>query len=152
MEAATKKKVINVLNQIMEIELDGVVRYTTYSLMIFGYNRIPIVSWMKSNATEGLDHAHRAGEMVTMLGGHPSLKIGPLLETEQHDIGDILRESLNHEKTALDAYYKLLKLTEDGVHVTLEEYAREMIVNEELHLDEVNKMLRNPGSLDVFEE
>lgn len=152
MNADTKKEVIDVLNEIMEVELAGVVIYTHYSLMVFGYNRIPIVSWMKSNATEGLDHATRAGEMVTMLGGHPSLKIGPLLETHQHDIGDILRESLNHEKKALDAYYKLLKLTENNVHVTLEEYAREMIVNEEMHLDEVNKMLRNPGTIEVFEE
>ena len=85
----------------MELELSGVVRYTHYSLMVYGYNRIPIVSWLKANAQEGLDHATKAGELVTMLGGHPSLKIGSLLETEQHDIGDILRESLEHEaKTA----------------------------------------------------
>ncbi|MCM8527530.1 MAG: hypothetical protein NE327_13500 [Lentisphaeraceae bacterium] len=152
MDASTRDRVISILNEIMEVELAGVVRYTHYSLMVYGYNRIPIVSWMKSNATEGLDHANRAGEMVTMLGGHPSLKIGPLLETEQHDIGDILRESLVHEKSALESYYKLLKEVENGVHVTLEEYAREMIVNEEMHLDEVNKMLRHPGSTAVFNE
>jgi bacterioferritin len=80
----------------MELELSGVVRYTHYSLMVYGYNRIPIVSWLKSNATEGLDHAGKAGELVTMLGGHLSLKIGDLLETKKHDIGDILRESLEH--------------------------------------------------------
>ena len=89
---------VEALNKIMELELAGVVKYTHYSLMVFGYNRIPIVSWLKGNATESLDHAHRAGEMVTLLGGHPSLKIGSLLETEQHDIGDILRESLEHER------------------------------------------------------
>lgn len=152
MNDKNKQAIIDTLNNIMEIELAGVVRYTHYSLMIFGYNRIPIVSWMKSNATEGLDHAHRAGEMVTLLGGHPSLKIGPLLETEQHNIGEILRESLNHEKSALEAYYKLLELAENGKNITMEEYAREMIVNEEMHLDEVNKMLRNPGTIEVFEE
>jgi bacterioferritin len=88
--------------------------------------------------------------MVTLLGGHPSLKIGSLLETEKHDIGDILRESLEHEQTALDAYYDLLKLAEAGKMVLLEEYAREMIVAEELHLDEVNKMLRKPGDVEAF--
>lgn len=145
------KKAIGILNKIMEIELAGVVRYTHYSLMIYGYNRIPIVDWMKGNATEGLDHAHRAGEFVTLLGGHPSLSIGKLLETENHDIGDILRESLEHEKTALEAYYELLKLSENGTSVLLEEYAREMIVAEEMHLDEVNKMLRHPGDVEVFQ-
>lgn len=144
------KKAIDILNKIMEIELAGVVRYTHYSLMVYGYNRIPIVSWMKGNAQEGLAHAHKAGEFVTLLGGHPSLKIGDLLETEKHDIGDILRESLDHEKTALKAYYELLNLTEGETSVLLEEYARDMIVAEELHLDEVNKMLRHPGDVEAF--
>lgn len=145
-----KQQAIEVLNRIMELELSGVVRYTHYALMVFGYNRIPIVSWLDGNATESLAHAKRAGEFVTMLGGHPSLKIGTLLETHKHDIGDILRESLEQESTTLAAYYDLLKLT-DGKSVTLEEYAREMILLEETHLDEVNKMLRKPGELKPFD-
>ena len=114
--------------------------------MVYGYNRIPIVSWLKSNADEGLAHAHKAGELVTLLGGHPSLKIGTLLETEKHDVGDILRESLDHEKGAVASYYELLKLAE-GKSALLEEYAREMIVGEEVHLDEMNKMLRKSGDV-----
>lgn len=145
-----KQLAIESLNRIMELELAGVVRYTHYSLMVFGYNRIPIVSWLKGNATESLAHAHRAGELLTLLGGHPSLKIGSLLETEKHDIGDILRESLEHEKNAIKAYYALLKIAE-GKSVLLEEYAREMIVQEELHLDEVDKMLRRPGEIAAYE-
>jgi bacterioferritin len=146
MDESRTQQAIQALNHIMEIELSGVVKYTHYSLMVYGYNRIPVVSWLKENATESLAHAHKAGELVTLLGGHPSLKIGPLLETEQHDIGDILRESLEHEKGAQSAYHDLLKIAE-GQSVLLEEYAREMIVNEELHLDEVNKMLRRPGDM-----
>jgi len=151
MEEAKNIIAIDALNRIMEFELAGVVKYTHYSLMVYGYNRIPIVSWLKANAQEGLTHAHKAGELVTLLGGHPSLKIGALLETEKHDIGDILRESLEHEKAALTAYYDLLKIAE-GNSVLLEEYAREMIVQEELHLDEVNKMLRKPGATEPYRE
>jgi len=88
--------------------------------------------------------------MLTLLGGHPSLKIGSLLETEKHDIGDILRESLAHEQSAISSYYELLKAAE-GKSILLEEYAREMIVQEELHLDEVNKMLRRPGEIGQFQ-
>lgn len=151
MDKLNTKAAIAALNRIMELELAGVVRYTHYSLMVFGYNRIPIVSWLKGNADESLTHAHKAGELVTYLGGHPSLKIGALLETEKHDIGDILRETLELEKTALMAYYDLLKVVEGG-SVMLEEYAREMIMNEELHLDEVNKMLRKPGDIALYAE
>ena len=151
MNEQEKQQSIEILNRILELELAGVVRYTHYSLMVYGYNRIPIVSWLKENANESLIHAHKAGEIVTLMGGHPSLKIGSLLETEKHDIGDILRESLEQERTTLDAYYELLKASE-GKSVLLEEYAREMIVAEELHLDEVNKMLRKPGDLHPFHE
>nr|VFJ87479.1 MAG: bacterioferritin [Candidatus Kentron sp. H]VFJ89118.1 MAG: bacterioferritin [Candidatus Kentron sp. H]VFJ95808.1 MAG: bacterioferritin [Candidatus Kentron sp. H] len=151
MNDANKQKAVDVLNTIMEIELAGVVRYTHYALMVYGCNRIPIVDWMKRNAEESLTHAHRAGEMVTLLGGHPSLKIGALLETEKHDIRDILQESLEHEQMALETYYRLLGIAEEGKSVLLEEYAREMIVEEELHRDEVNKMLRQPGDLGAFQ-
>ncbi|RJF91851.1 ferritin-like domain-containing protein [Noviherbaspirillum saxi] len=142
---------ISALNKILETELAGVVRYTHYALMVYGYNRIPIVSWLKGNADESLMHAQRAGELVTLLGGHPSLKIGSLLETEQHNIGDILRESLAHEQAALVAYYELLNIAA-GKTVLLEEFAREMIVQEELHQDEVNKMLRSPGAIEPFKQ
>lgn len=144
-------KFVDLLNRILESELAGVVRYTHYSLMVFGYNRLPIVSWLRGQADESLAHAHKAGELITHLGGHPSLSIGPLLETRKHDIGDILRESLAHEKAALKLYHDLLKEAE-GVSVMLEEYAREMIYTEELHQGEVNKMLRRPGETAVFSE
>jgi bacterioferritin len=141
-----KEEVINTLNHILELELAGVVRYTHYSLMIFGHARIPITGWMREQAAEGLAHATAAGELVTALGGHPSLKIGKLLETEQHDIDSILRESLTHESEAVDAYKKLLKLTVEH-DVRIEEYARDMIRHEEDHISEVEKMLRRPGEL-----
>jgi bacterioferritin len=138
-----------ILNRILETELAGVVRYTHYSLMIFGYNRIPIVDWLRSQASESLAHAQQAGELITGLGEHPSLSIGHLLETHNHDIGAILLESLEHEKEGLNAYRELLELVKDK-SVVLEEYARQMIHDEELHIMEVNKMLRKPGDIAVF--
>lgn len=139
-----KQTVVAVLNKILETELAGVVRYTHYALMVFGYNRIPIVSWMRGQANESLAHANEAGEMITHLESHPSLGIGPLLETHRHDIGDILRESLEHEKLALAAYKELLVLVNNR-HVMLEEYARRLIALEEMHLGEVRKMLKKSG-------
>ena len=138
------KKVIAALNAILENELAGVVRYTHYSLMVFGHNRIPIVSWLRDQASESLAHAARAGEHITTLNGHPSLKIGSLLESNNHSIQEILKESLEHEKSQLNNLYTLLGLVE-GKSVFLEEYAREMIVEEETHIAEVEKMIRKPG-------
>lgn len=143
-QAIDKNAAIGILNHILELELAGVVRYTHYAFMVFGYNRIPIVSWLNAQADESLLHARQAGELITGLGGHPSLGIGSLLETQQHDIGDILRESLAHEHEALKAYYQLLDCVKDR-DVRLEEYARTLIAEEQTHQDEVDKMLRAPG-------
>src|SRR4029434_1205320 len=117
-------KVIRSLNTILELELAGVVRYVHYSLMVFGHARIPIISWMRNQATEGLNHAAMAGEHVTAvaghpspqlhnqatecwnhaamagehvtsLGGHPSPNIGKLVESHKHDITQILGEALD---------------------------------------------------------
>ena len=104
---------------------------------------------LREQAQESLGHAQKAGELVTHLGDHPSLGIGPLLETEKHEIGDILRESLAHEGASVECYKKLLALVE-GKSIVLEEYARTMIHDEELHLDEMNKMLRRPGETAPF--
>jgi bacterioferritin len=144
-----KTTVVGLLNEILETELAGVVRYTHYSLMVFGHSRIPIVSWLRGEATVCLSHANEAGEMVTHLGEHPSLKIGAMLETQKHGINDILLESLEAEKEGLALYKKLLDAVQNR-SVFLEEYARKMIAEEEGHLGEVNKMLRKPGDIARF--
>jgi bacterioferritin len=146
-----KQEVVDQLNRILECELAGVVRYTHYSMMIFGFSRIPIVKWFQDEATESLAHPQKAGELVTRLGGHPSLAIGPLLETHQHDIGEILRETLEAEHTALGHYTRLLELVA-GKNVALEEYTRSLIEQEEAHIDEIDKMLRKPGDTDRSKE
>src|SRR5437016_3585440 len=75
-----KKTVVALLNEILETELAGVVRYTHYSLMIFGHNRIPIVSWLRGEANVCLSHANAAGAGIAggvigaIIGGVFALK------------------------------------------------------------------------------
>ena len=141
--------VVSVLNRILEAELAGVVRYTHYSFLVFGFGRIPIVSWMREQASESLLHAQQVGEWITTLGAYPSLEIGPLLDSHKHDVGAMLRESLEAESNALALYRQLLGMVE-GRLIGLEEFTRQMIHAEELHAAEVDKMLRKPGELAPF--
>jgi len=136
------KKTCDLLSRIMEFELAGVVRYTHYSLMVFGPNRIPIVAFMKAQASESLLHAQQAGEILTGLGGHPSVRIASIKESNKHTVKDILEESLSHEKEALDLYKTLLETVEDR-SIYLEEFARTQIGAEELHGLELRKMLKD---------
>ena len=135
-------KACEILNSIMEFELAGVVRYTHYSLMVTGPYRIPIVTFMQAQAVESLTHAQQAGELITGLEGHPSQRIATIEETNKHNIIDLLRESLEHELVALDLYKEFLDVVMDA-SVYLEEYARTQIGQEELHVMELRKMLRD---------
>ena len=142
MENLDLKTTHDLLNKIMEYELAGVVRYTHYALMVRGPNRIPIVDFFRVQAAESLQHAQQAGEILTGLEGHPTVAIAPIQETHQHSIGALLRESLEHERTAVDLYKDLLNAVADR-SVYLEEYARGQIGQEELHTMEITKMLRD---------
>lgn len=141
-DSLNSSTVINILNEIMEYELAGVVRYTHYSLMVVGPHRLPIVEFLKEQANESLQHAQQAGELLTGLDGHPSQRIAKILETNNHSIKDILEESLAHEMHALNLYKKLLGVVE-GVSVYLEEYTRGLIGEEEQHQLELRKMLKD---------
>ncbi len=135
---------VSALNRILELELAGVVRYTHYSFMVYGFGRIPIVSWLRGQADESLLHAHEAGELITHIGGAPSLGIAPLLDSVTDNIADILEESIRHEEAARAAYVALLDLV-SGRSIMLEEYATRLIADETRHAGEVRKMLRRPG-------
>jgi bacterioferritin len=133
------------LDRILQAELAGVVRYTHSSLMIVGPNRIPLVAFMKAQAAESLLHAQNVGEILTGLGGHPSQGIEPIEETHNHDIAAILAEAWEHEQRALGLYRDLLGVVGDR-SVYLEEFARTMIGQEELHGLELAKMMRDFGN------
>ena len=137
-------QVVKTLNEIVELELAGAVRYTQYSLMVFGHARIPIIGWMREQAAESLAHAAMAGEEVTSLGQTVSLGIGELVGSHHNSVDEMMQEMLTHERRGVALYETLLALVE-GRSVSLEEYARQMIRNEELHIGEIEKMLRRRG-------
>src|SRR5258705_12748743 len=93
-----RDEAIDVLNRIVELELAGAVRYTQYSLMVFGHARIPIIDWMRSQSDEALIHAALAGEEVTSLGGRVSLGIGELVGTHHDSVDEMMEEMLTHER------------------------------------------------------
>ena len=131
-----------ILNEIVEYEMAGVVRYAHSSLMISGPFRIPSVQFLQEQANESLTHALQAGEFITGFDGHPSQKISQIKENHNHSIQQILQESLEHEQHAIALYKKLLEEVADA-SVMLEEYARGQIGQEEQHALEIKKMLRD---------
>ena len=64
--------------------------------------------------------------------------------THHESVDDIMQELLVHERRGIDLYQRLLNLSE-GRSVSLEEFARQKIRNEEMHVAEIEKMLRRRG-------
>ena len=139
-----KQAVVVVLNNLVELELAGVVRYTQYSLMVFGHARIPIIEWMRAQAAESLGHAAQLGEEVTNLGARVSLEIAELVGVHHDSLDEMMEEMVVHERRGIAGYQELLSLVE-GRDVSLEELARQMIRSESLHVSEIEKMLRTRG-------
>lgn len=144
MKELNQSEVCNILNEIVEAEMAGVVRYAHSSLMVTGPYRIPIVQFLQEQANESLQHALLAGDLITGLDGHPSQVIAPIEESHDHSIKQILLESLEHETHAVNLYKKLLAEVEDS-SIYLEEYARGQIGEEEQHALEIKKMLKDFG-------
>jgi len=144
MRDLNEQRVCELLNDIVELEMAGVVRYAHSSLMITGPYRIPIVTFLQEQANESLQHALQAGEFITGFEGHPSQKISKIEENHDHSILQILTESLEHELNAVSKYKELLNEVADA-SIMLEEYARGQIGMEEQHALEIKKMLKDFG-------
>jgi bacterioferritin len=141
MHAETSPDVINCLQKLYQMEMAGIQRYLHYSFMIMGHNRIPIQSWLRAQATEGMAHAIIVGEKITSFGGHPEIQSAPVEESNIHSIDQLLKESLKQEEEAVSLYKELAKIAGDDI--ALEEFAREFVRTETEHIDEVKKMLRS---------
>jgi bacterioferritin len=93
-------------------------------------------------------HARQVGELITAFGGQVSLGIGELLDRHYGQIDEMLEQMMLHEVEAIELYYNLMKLVENydkPGSVMLDEFARTMILEEEQHLSEIEKMLRKRG-------
>jgi bacterioferritin len=144
MTTIDREAVAGTLNKLLELELAGAIRYTQYSLMVFGHARIPIIAWMREQAAESLSHATLVGEEVTNLGAIPSLSIGELVGTHHPRVDDMMQEMVVHERHGIELYRELL-IQVEARDVALEDLARQMIRNEQLHVSEIEKMLRTRG-------
>lgn len=139
------KAAIDCLNEILEAETSGVIRYLHYSFMIMGHNRIPIQKWFRDQANEAMAHATTVGEKITSLGGHPAVDTVKVKETNNHSINQLLKESLKFEEEGLALYKKLVGIAVANDDIALEEMAREFVRLETEHIEEVNKMLKSPN-------
>jgi len=137
----SREKLINALNEDLEKEMAGIVRYLHHSFIVFGPNRGPIVQMFRTQANESMVHAIQLGEKITALGGHPTVKVDQVFEPGYQSIEDMLSEDLKAEKIQLELYTKQLKeFGEDNLPMKL--MLEQIIIDETTHVEEIEKYLR----------
>ncbi|MBF2017097.1 MAG: bacterioferritin [Rivularia sp. T60_A2020_040] len=135
-----REKAINLLQEIFEFELAGVVRYTTYSLIANSSNKNEIVDFFKEQAEESLFHSQKVGEVLLSVNGNPRAHIASIAELESYSLKDIMSASLAHEKQALELYQLLLDAVKDS-NSDIEKFVSNMIEEESNHTQELVEMI-----------
>jgi bacterioferritin len=143
----TNEKICEHLNALLANELAGAMMYLHYSFHIYGHARIPIVGWLREQASEGMTHATAVGDQVVAFGGDPATMPAKGKFKEHFDsLDDMLREALRFEKETFDMYAGLLKSISDDDKdrgaLMLRLFLEGMIQEETGHVQEIEKMLR----------
>jgi bacterioferritin len=142
MKELDQQKTLDLLQNIMEYELAGVIRYTYYSLVVTGSNRTAIVDFIKEQAEESLTHAQRVGEILVSLKGNPKPRSTEIEEIEEKSVKNILIASQNHEQKAIEMYKELLSSVREN-NPELIEFISDMIEEEGSHHLELEQMIQN---------
>ena len=135
-------KILDRLNEILANELAGSLMYLHYSYYIYGHARIPIVDWLRGNASEGLTHATEVGDQIIYFGGDPAtFPAADKFPAKFGSLDEMLRTALKFEKETFDMYAALLKDVEDS-NLMLRVFLENKIMEETGHIQEIELMLR----------
>ena len=94
------RKIIGILNDILEYELAGVVKYTHFALMVTGPNRLNLINFLiSSNRIFATCSTGR--RIINRIRWTSNSKNPNNQKTNQHSVRDLLTESLHHEEKAI---------------------------------------------------
>lgn len=107
-------RVIDALNKAIALENAASLQYKQHALLVRGLWRRVFADFFSSESHSALDHAHKFGQKIVALGGVPTVEIGATIR-QSLDVGEMLRQDLELERQALQAYLAAHDLAEDNV-------------------------------------
>ncbi len=128
------------LNEDFNREVYAMLSYLHKSLLVFGPTRHGVVEFFRKEVEESMQHAIRIGEKITALGGVPSIESQSLTGGPK-SILKLLEESREVEVAALEGYKARLKQAGDDIALRL--MLEEQVAEEQEHIEEVDKYLRD---------
>src|SRR5215211_3255920 len=95
-------ELIESLNRALVLELAGVIQYLQHSFLVTGPEREVFRKFFRDLSEESHGHAETLGDKVVALGGLPAVEPGEIRQST--DLGEMLRQDLELERAAMDAY------------------------------------------------
>lgn len=129
-------ELINRLNRALSLEYAATIQYLQQQCAVKGQERQQFAPFFAASSSESHLHAQNLGNKIAALGGVPTIE--PAKIRQGTSLAQMLRNDLDMEREALDAYVKAWELAR-GNH-PLVFWLEEIISAEQLHVDELEKL------------
>ena len=129
----TKAKLIDLLNEDLQREFQAVIAYVNYSQVLKGAAYMNIAGELEVHARQELDHALKLSYWIDLLGGNPAVTAKPVKTSEKAE--DMLRFDLENEKETIRNYRRRVRQTDELNEFALGEDLREILRDEQDHLN-----------------
>ena len=129
----TRAQLIDALNEDLSREYQAIIAYVNYSQVLKGAAYMNIADELAVHATEELAHALAIANHVDYLGGMPSVTPKPVKTSEKAE--DMLKFDLENEKNTIANYRRRVKQADILDEFALGEDLREILRDEQDHLN-----------------
>jgi bacterioferritin len=130
-------ELIENLNRALGLELAGVIQYMQHSFLVTGPEREVFCGFFRDQSKEARKHAETLGDKIVALGGVPTVEPGDIRQST--DLGEMLRQDLELERAAMQAYVASWRACTDEELAT-RFLLEERIASEQKHIEEFEKL------------
>ena len=128
------------LNEMLAQEHACIIRYATHAAVITGPNAEAVSARLKEISGDEMDHAASLRDRIVSLGGKPTMEIHEKDLVEAYDLASILKVNMREESDAIKHYTEILQMIPED-DVILYEAIRDIIADEQEHLEELSRLL-----------
>jgi len=145
---ADKKRLIEILNDVVATEIVCFLRYTQHAIAATGIDRAQVAAEFREHARQEMDHGLRAAERVSQLGGDPDFDPATLVSrahteyvtVDETDLERMLKENLVAERIVITSYQEIIRWIGDS-DPTTRRLMESILAEEEEHADDLNDLL-----------
>ena len=143
-----RKRLIEVLNDVVATEIVCFLRYSQHAIAATGIDRAQVAAEFREHATEEMQHGLRAADRVSQLGGDPDFNPASLTQrahteyvaVDESDLERMLKENLVAERIVISSYQEIIRWIGDG-DPTTRRLMEDILAEEEEHADDLLDLL-----------